>query len=79
MILIVEGPLAWRSAGQCLDHLWDWWARRAEPVSLLREPLCSRQGPYRPAHSPTKCQRTLVGPMGFPSKRNLIRRDTWYS
>src|SRR4029077_13504746 len=29
-----------------------------EPVSLLREPLCSRQVPYRPAHSPLNCQRT---------------------
>jgi hypothetical protein len=29
-----------------------------EPVSLLREPLFSRQVPYRPAHSPLNCQRT---------------------
>jgi hypothetical protein len=29
-----------------------------EPASLLREPLFSRQVPYRPAHSPLNCQRT---------------------
>ena len=29
-----------------------------EPVSLLREPLFSKQVPYRPAHSPLNCQRT---------------------
>ena len=29
-----------------------------EPTSLLREPLFSRQVPYRPAHSPLNCQRT---------------------
>src|SRR5215831_4141578 len=29
-----------------------------EPASLLREPLFSRQVPYRPAHSPSNCQRT---------------------
>src|SRR5262249_48231100 len=46
-----------------------------EPASPLREPLFSRQVPYRPAHSPTKCQRTLVGPVGFePTKGLLLRR-----
>jgi hypothetical protein len=46
-----------------------------EPVSLLREPLFSRQVPYRPAHSPTKCQRTLVGPVGFePTEKLLLRQ-----
>ena len=29
-----------------------------EPVSLLREPLFSKQVPYRPAHPPLNCQRT---------------------
>jgi hypothetical protein len=29
-----------------------------EPASLLREPVFSRQVPYRPAHSPLNCQRT---------------------
>jgi hypothetical protein len=29
-----------------------------EPASLFREPLFSRQVPYRPAHSPLNCQRT---------------------
>ena len=43
-----------------------------EPVSLLREPLFSRQVPYRPAHSPSKLSKNkeiLVGPVGFePTK-----------
>jgi hypothetical protein len=43
-----------------------------EPVSLFREPLFSRQVPYRPAHSPSKLSKNkgiLVGPMGFePTK-----------
>ena len=30
-----------------------------EPASLLREPLFSRQVPYRPAHSPTKVVKEL--------------------
>jgi hypothetical protein len=47
-----------------------------EPVSLLREPLFSRQVPYRPAHSPSKLSKNkgiLVGPVGFesPHKRTL--------
>ena len=48
-----------------------------EPASLLREPLFSRQVPYRPAHSPVieNCQRTtkedLVGPVGFEPTRKL--------
>src|SRR5215470_4201 len=47
-----------------------------EPACLLREPLFSRQVPYRPAHSPTKsCQRTLVGPVGFEPTRGLLLRQ----
>src|SRR5579864_5408040 len=61
-----------------------------EPASLLREPLFSRQVPYRPAHSPTKCQRTLsphhaqkrcvlgarlVGPVGFEPTKGLLLRQ----
>ena len=49
-----------------------------EPVSLLREPLFSRQVPYRPAHSPlkfSKNDRFLVGPVGFePTERLLLRQ-----
>src|SRR5579864_5554321 len=33
-----------------------------EPASLLREPLFSRQVPYRPAHSPTKVVKELCRP-----------------
>ena len=47
-----------------------------EPASLLREPLFSRQVPYRPAHSPAKiCQRTLVGPVGFEPTKGLLLRQ----
>ena len=48
-----------------------------EPASLLREPLFSRQVPYRPAHSPqlSKNDRILVGPVGFePTERLLLRQ-----
>ena len=47
-----------------------------EPASLLREPLFSRQVPYRPAHSPTKVvKELLVGPVGFePTEKLLLRQ-----
>src|SRR5215510_15412966 len=49
----VSGPVAGHSA------VPSFMAESAgvEPASLLREPLFSRQVPYRPAHSPAKCQR----------------------
>src|SRR6266568_6123886 len=49
-----------------------------EPVSLLREPLFSRQVPYRPAHSPFKLSKNhgiLVGPVGFEPTRGLLLRQ----
>ena len=39
-------PSAWRTV------------RELNPLALLRAPLFSRQVPYRPAHSPSNCQRT---------------------
>jgi hypothetical protein len=49
-----------------------------EPASLLREPLFSRQVPYRPAHSPSelsKNDRILVGPVGVEPTRRLLLRQ----
>ena len=49
-----------------------------EPASLLREPLFSRQVPYRPAPLSvelSKNDRILVGPVGFePTERLLLRQ-----
>ena len=54
-----------------------------EPVSLLREPLFSRQVPYRPAHSPSKLSKNkeiLVGPVGFePHKRTALEAVAYAS
>ena len=36
-----------------------------EPASLLREPLLSRQVPYRPAHSPIKVSKNSGRPGGI--------------
>ena len=48
-----------------------------EPASLLREPLFSRQVPYRPAHSPqmSKNDRILVGPVGVEPTKGLLLRQ----
>ena len=49
-----------------------------EPVSLLREPLFSRQVPYRPAHSPFELSKNdgiLVGPVGVEPTKGLLLRQ----
>jgi hypothetical protein len=49
-----------------------------EPVTLLREPLFSRQVPYRPAHSPFELSKnygTLVGPVGVEPTKGLLLRQ----
>lgn len=67
-----SGPVAGHSA---VPSAW----RRVEPVSLLREPLFSRQVPYRPAHSPSKLLSKncgiLVGPVGVEPTKGLLLRQ----
>jgi hypothetical protein len=49
-----------------------------EPVSLSREPLFSRQVPYRPAHSPFEFSKNygiLVGPVGVEPTKGLLLRQ----
>jgi hypothetical protein len=49
-----------------------------EPVSLLREPLFSRQVLYRLAYSPLKLSKNkgiLVGPVGVEPTKGLLLRQ----